>query len=148
MSYVNVYFTVLDEHVDKTYQLLKHLKPTMDGGNINPLRKKLWLTKLDSLNVIGEFREQGIAFEADMEDEYSGEIIQVYDRYDDQGRHITKTICDSERYMCNESLKNLLDKPEDLKAAIETHLENIKEPSWDNQVENGKLYLMNELINI
>lgn len=99
-----------------------------------------------TLPILDLLSKHGIAFTQMWTDDcgYSGVIIQ---RFTSLGESINKNLNDSENNPDSEQCLNLIDKPIELREYILEHQASRLFLPWDNQEQNGKLYMARQLIN-
>ena len=68
-------------------------------------------------------------------------------RFNDKGEPFTRTLYDDGVNPYLPKLMELIDKPDELRAHLIKHSEDVADRPWDNQEEYGKIYLAKQLIN-
>jgi len=148
-----VYLTIADEHISYLKQIIQM-----------PDYRNEWDTDLESesdgkrtifnfedvnygtLDFLPELLARGIAYESSWcaGDEYTEGT--EYCRFYEDGTSTVIQVYNDEINPHLPTLMQLLDQPESLINLIKQHHKRVTPPSWDNQIEYGKLYQTHRLL--
>ncbi|MDH1236507.1 hypothetical protein [Stutzerimonas stutzeri] len=101
------------------------------------------------LNCIKELQSAGIPYDMDWAEGSSYEEGVQYCRFTETGDLKLKTINGSDYYIYPSVLEKVIEEHNSLDAVkdlLKRHHEAVDPPSWDNQVEYGKMYRIKQLI--
>lgn len=101
------------------------------------------------LNCIEELQSAGIPFDMDWAEGSNYDEGVEYCRFTETGDLTLKTVLGGDCYIHPSVLEKVIEEHNSLDAVkdfLKRHNEAVKPPSWDNQVEYGKMYRTKQLI--
>lgn len=101
------------------------------------------------LDCIEELQSAGIAYDMDWAEGSGYEEGVHYCRFTETGDPTLKTVMGSDYYIDPSVLEKVIEEHNSLdavKGLLKRHHKTVDPPSWDNQVEYGKIYRTKQLI--
>lgn len=150
-----VYLTIADEHVVTLEQIIKmpdylnEWDATLETDEGSDGKRTIFNfddVNYGTLDFLPELLARGIAYESSWcaGDEYTEGT--EYCRFYEDGTATTIQVYNDEINPHLPTLMTLLDTPDLLIDFIKVHNKRVTPPSWDNQIEYGKLYQTHQLL--